>query len=869
MKNGSFDLAFRTMTIGLLMFLVLSIVSVGIHNLRPGSSSQIGPVAGNAGQPAASSRTDEVRREFASSLARVSDRLAGIEQRFSTLNPPTVAGAPTAEDSRLQSAIESTQRRLENLGDRLTDRIQSISAGSEVELRDLNRQLSQLLNEQQQIQEQMVSVRVAAQNRLQPARMTRSKNQQDTEQPADRTARNRQERLTQNLEAMVNELASLREQLQSVRVAAANIEPEDERVAISRKIPGDGPSAEARHEPESPLDRIVPEPADLNVSPEPPAVTEPPAVDLNATEASSGDTGAELISPAESLDETIELPTADLPETSAIQTESSATIVSTEPAGGNWEVPVAARPVSTIFPVDRRPGSSTQTPRGKPLPATESPAKLQSNISAGASGQSSVRISLPAPAPLAATESKSSSSAPLPFPAAVAEITEPADSESSAGVSVQVPSVASTGLTPREPRRLGGDVPPTAQRAPLRLAEAPVVRPFEVPTRKPEPVAQKTLAGSKDEDSSNGDSALSRFALASSKSANKPVKSSRGVTNAKWRAARDDSEGDGARPALRDSRSLFPIFRGKSSNSDSPRNTEASSAADSRIPQPLPLPRNLIESSAIDRVSAPPLIDQVSAEVAGPARRFTVQASVLHITADDLTTVDRAGIKTLAVMGGHDFRVDQIRHAVRESEAADEIYSGAVTVSGGVPTRIPIGWLCPHCNEESGVANGDQLVVTLPHKAGDRSATFFVEQADGTGRSESFRDSRTMLIPGASVQITEAAQDGTVETSESESTPVLSRLPVIGEKFEKKSTERQIMQRIIVLTIRELRDSNPQKIQQLSGRSSATNPKVVHADLTAPVPQVGRQASRATDSSRATAANAGVANRRPAPPVED
>ncbi len=881
MKNGSFDLAFRTMTIGLLVILVLSIVTVGIHSLRPGSGSQIGPVAGSTGQPAAFSRTDEMRREFASSLARVSDRLAGIEQRFSTLNPPAVAGAPTVEDARLQTAIESTQRRLENLGDRLTDRIQSISAGSEVELRDLNRQLSQMLNEQQQIQEQMVSVRVAAQNRLRPARMTRSKNQQDTEQPADRTARTKQDRLTENLEAMVNELASLREQLQSVRVAAANIEPEDDRVAISRKIPRDGSSAEARREPESSLDRKVPEPADLNVSSEPPAATEspaaterptvvePPAVDLDAAEGSSGDTGAELTAPAETLDQTIELPTADLPETAAIQTESTTTIVSTEPSGGNWEVPVAARPISTIFPVDRRPGSSTQTPRGKSLPVSESPSKIQLNTRAGTDGQSSVRVSLPAPAPLAETESMPPLPAPLPFPAAVTEITEPSDSESSTVVSVQVPSVASTNLTPQEPRRLGGDVPPTAQRAPLRLADAPVVRPFEVPSRRSEPVAQKTLAGPKVEDSSTRDSALSRFALTSSKSANKPAKSSRGVTNAKWRAARDDSESDGARPALRDSRSLFPIFRGKSSSSDSSRNTEASSADDSRIPQPLPLPRNLIESSAIDRVSAPPLIDQVSAEVAGGTRRFTVQASVLHITADDLTTVDRAGIKTLAVMGGHDFRVNQIRHAVRESESADEIYSGAVTVSGGVPTRIPIGWLCPHCNEESGVASGDQLVVTLPYKAGDSSATFVVEQADGTGRSESFRDSRTTLIPGASVQITEAAQDGTVENSEPESTPVLSRLPVIGEKFEKKSTERQIMQRIIVLTIRELGGSNLQKIQQLSGRSSTTNPKVVHADLTASVPQPGRQASRITDSSRATAGNAGVANRRPAPPVED
>lgn len=952
MKNGSFDLAFRTMTIGLLMFLVLSIVSVGIHNLRPGSAPQTGPVAGTVAPPPVSgdsARTDEMRREFASSLARVSDRLAGIEQRFSTLSAPIASGVPTAEEARLQSAIESTQRRLEHLGDRLTDRIQTVRIGSEVELRDLNRQLSQMLDEQQQIQDQMVSVRVAAEHRLRPTRFSRSQNQPVSEQPVDRTARKRQDRLTENLEAMVSELASLREQLQSVRVAAANIDPENERVAISRKIPRDESSARRDREPETPVDRKVPDPADLQVSPKPaalearvveppavelpveksapaespvvnspaleapvtespvavesPALTDPPVGNFSPVEAGPTEAAAEPalpfesrpaapLEPVETLEETIdlpatetiELPTATLPETSALPPERNAPVAQTNAdaartnaattdaaaaEANDWEVPIAARPVSTIFPVDRRPGSSTQTPRGKSLSGGEQPATTDSKAPASSDGHSAIKLPLPAPTPVVSTDDKPSLPTPFPFPSAVAEITEPVKSKPAVKVAQQAPTAVTNILTPQEPRRLGGEIPRTAQRAPLRLADAPVVRPFEVPTDKPEPVVKNEPANSDDEGTSRPASVLSRFALTSSKSDDKTEKPSRGVTNAKWRAARGDSESDSPRPALRDSRSLFPIFRGKSSNSGAASTSEQSNAADSRIPEPLPLPRNLMESSANDRVSAPPLIEQASAELTGPARQFTVEASVLHITADDLTTVGRAGLKTLAVMGGHDFRVNQIRHAVRKSEAATDIYSGTVTVTGGVPTRIPIGWLCPHCNEESGVQNGDQLVITLPHNPGDNSATFVVEQADGTGRAESFRNSETTLIPGASVQITEAAQDGTVETRESESTPVLSRLPVIGEKFEKKSTQRQIMQRIIVLTVRELRDSSPQTIQQLSGQRSTTGPKVIHADMTAPATRADRRNSTVADSSGATAVNTGVANRRPAPPVED
>lgn len=764
-----------------------------------------------------------------------------------------------------------------------------------------------------------MSVRVAAENRLRPARMTRTRDELNSDVPKSRTAENRQDRLTQNLEAMVGELASLREQLQSVRIAAANIEPRDERVAISRKIPQDVATSGVSPEAEAPLDRTVPDPPDLDL------LLDPSAVDSTAVPSTQKENSSESVgrpstpavpaidqpqAPAtgtDLLEDSIELPSAGLPQTSAVPVQplpvqplpvqsppvqslppdvvasqslpSQATpaqparvaVAGDEPDNA-WEVPIAARPISTIFPADQRSGVSPQSPRETSFPNGQRSSKAATVPLDEVEDQSVIRLPLPTPAPVASDSSKPALPAPLPFPAAVAEIAEPAVPVPAAtAVSSLLSSVSETPTpavsTPQEPRRLSREIPTSAQRAPLRLADAPVVRPFEVPTRKAE--SSSPAADSDAGEPKKSEPSLGRFALTSSNSPDKPPVSNRGVTNAKWRAARDDAESDSSRPALRDSRSLFPIFRGSSSSDDGSPTVEDSSASDGQIPQPVQLPRNLIESSSADRVGAPPLITQASAELPDSRRRFAVQASVLHITADDLTTVDRAGVRSLAVMGGHDFRVNQIRHAVRESEAAIEIYSGTVAVDGGVPTRIPIGWLCPHCNDESGVANGDQLVVTLPHLAGNHMAAFYVEQADGTGRSESFRDATAVLIPGASVQITEAAQDGTVETGEADSTPVLSRLPVIGGKFDRKSKERQIMQRIIVLTIREISDTVEQPIQQLSGRQPASGPKVIHADMTAPVSSTGRRNATVPDSSGASTANVGVSNRRPAPPVED
>ncbi|MBI1310662.1 hypothetical protein GC176_05075 [bacterium] len=898
MKNGSFDLAFRTMTIGLLMFLVLSIVSVGIHNLRPGGGPPIGPLAGNTNSPNSSAvvqtpwiddparATDEIRREFASSLARVSDRLAGIEQRFATLTPART-DVPTVDDQRLRAAIETTHRRLEQLGDRLTDRIQSVSVASEVELRDLNRQLTHLLDEQQQIQEQMVDVRVAAEHRLRPTRLAQNRPEQNPAQQNPSPRQTRQDRLTQNLEAMVTELASLREQLQQVRTAAAVIAPPDnrqtdERVAVSLKVPQSGSTPTGRNEPESPVDKTVPAPADLDVRPR-----SEPASSGNGSAADDGASIAEDTSAADALESTSITPgssfrtqetersangqpavtnpsatSAPAKNTEASSgsaaAESSATPEETDISTSlddHWQVPVAARPVSTIFPADKRPGKSTGTPRGKTLTPRQPPAPADHNPSETRNepnSESSIRIALPVPAPIATHAVQPALPAPRPFPAIVAEIVEPA-------------APAPQPLTPavpaaQEPRRIGRDVPTNAQRAPLRLADAPVVRPFEVPTRHPNQEAASA-------ETAKRESPFAKLALTSSNSPDENKPAVRGVTNAKWRGARNESDSE-ERPALRDSRSLFPTVRKTPSDSSAPHPTE-SRAADSQIPQPLPLPQNLVPSDRTsDSVSAPALIDPVSAEIAGPQRTFAIQASVLHVTADDLTSVDRAGVKTLAVMGGHDFRVNQIRQAVRASDSVVAIYSGTVTATGGVPTRIPIGWLCPHCNSEKGVASGDQLVVTLPYRSGDSSAKIYVEQADGTGRSESFADATSMLIPGASVQITEAAQDGTVETDDADRT-MLTRLPLIGEKFDRKSAQRQIMQRIIVLTIREVRSPIPQPIQQLSARQTAADPLVVHADLTAPVAMGTRRQYFVPDSSGATERSAGFANPRPAPPVEE
>ncbi len=939
MKNGSFDLAFRTMTIGLLMFLVLSIVSVGIHSLQPGAgnapSQQLASGSGPIAQPLRvddSARiTDEIRREFTSSLGRVSDRLTGIEQRFATL---TSGGSdvPTAQDAQLRASIETTQRRLEQLGDRLTDRIQNIHVASEVELRDLNRQLTQLVNEQQQIQEEVVNVRVAAERGLRPAKLAQLRSEPTVSQNSDSQRSTRQARLSKNLEAMVAELATLREQLQAVQLAAAKLEPnadngEDQRVAISLKPPLSGSDASSPDGSEPAVDKPVPEPNDLAAQPESlsssiinesPAEpvgqpTEPATLDgtISLPESSlpespsagalpepvdepSVDTDAEaalvpelrgdgqpLSTFAEPSmgDDLVSLPEVSValpdplvadPESLTVDLSAAESIVSdadsaTQPDVGvaapalsndEWSAPIAARPVSTIFPSDSRSqpaGKPTDAKPNQPL-TDESP-----NDQSSSATVSPVRIALPAPVPADFPVPESQPSEPAPFPAVVAEIVDPIAPETNPVT--ELPAVA---LTAQEPRRISRQIPVDAQRAPLSLADEPVVRPFEVPSREPKQKAARGVA--EGPEPSERVTLRERFSLLTSKG--KPSKnSSRGVTNAKWRTARN---GNTSRPALRDSRSLFPDAPAPSIDTAASSIRKEADADDRGIPAPLPVPQDEIRRTS-NSSNDGSVIDPVSAEITGPRRRFTVRASVLHISADDLTSLNRAGTKLLAVMGGHDYRVSQIRHAVRASDFVDEIYSGQIEATGGIPARLPIGWLCPHCNEESGVENGDHLVVTLPHAKGDSKAKFYVEQADGTGRAESFGDTASTLIPGASVQITEAAQDGTVETVDEEKSNVLTRLPVIGDRFEKTSKTRQIMQRVIVLTIREQPAKPVQPIMQLSGQKTASGSDVVHASLTAPAGSSAASRRRRTvrDSSGATAESAGPIIRVPAPAFED
>ncbi|MHC4874877.1 MAG: hypothetical protein ACYTGL_00175 [Planctomycetota bacterium] len=957
MKNGSFDLAFRTMTIGLLMFLVLSIVSVGIHSLQPGaarsSSQQLASSGGQViGVPVAqplrvddSARiTDEMRREFASSLGRVSDRLTGIEQRFATLTPGS-SDVPTAQDAQLRASIETTQRRLEHLGDRLTDRIQSIHVASEVELRDLNRQLAHLVDEQQQIQEEVVNVRVAAERGLRPAKLAQVRSDRAVSQNSDPSLSTRQARLSKNLEAMVTELATLREQLQAVQLAAAKLEPsapgsEDQRVAISLKVPQPGSKTSLPEGSEPAVDKPVPEPNDLDARSESPSsidaepsvepidqpaspatldgtislpessLPEPPSTDTlpEPVDEPSIDSGPEAVvvpelreddqslttftdSPAAAaIEGPLPLPSVsiDLPDPLAADPESlavglpAADLPVTEPlvsgtdavaqpdvdvaapmlSDDEWNTPIAARPVSTIFPADSR-----RQPERKPAennPAQQPTNSLIDKLSGDQSSTATsapVRVALPAPAPVDSLASEPQLSEPAPFPAIVAEIVEPTAPETQ-----PVAEPPAVGLNAREPQRISRQLPEDARRAPLSLADGPVIRPFELPTREPKRTTARKVAEAPE--SAERMTLRERFSLLTSKG--RPSKnSSRGVTNAKWRAARRGDNSD-SRPSLQDSRSLFPDVPASAIDTAASSIRKATNVDDHGIPLPQPVPQNEIRRTSIESDEAP-VIDPVSAEIAGPQRRFTVRATVLHISADDLTSLNRAGTKLLAVMGGHDYRVSQIRHAVRASDFVEEIYTGQIEATGGIPSRLPIGWLCPHCNDESGVENGDHLVVTLPHSTGDSQAKFYVEQADGTGRSESFGDTASTLIPGASIQITEAAQDGTVETVDARKSNVLTRLPVIGNRFEKTTKTRQIMQRVIVLTIREQPAEPAQPIRQLSGQKPAGGSQVVHAAVTAPAGSAAasRRPRFVHDSSGATVENAGLITRVPAPAVED
>jgi hypothetical protein len=112
---------------------------------------------------------------------------------------------------------------------------------------------------------------------------------------------------------------------------------------------------------------------------------------------------------------------------------------------------------------------------------------------------------------------------------------------------------------------------------------------------------------------------------------------------------------------------------------------------------------------------------------------------------------------------------------------------------------MKIGWLCQHCNDESGVAAGDTLRVTVSRSESGEPRLIVQGLVSASSDELSTLGTReAALVPGQSLLVIEAGTAGSVSFRDESSK--LARLPIIGRTFHKSKQVLQTAQRLIILT---------------------------------------------------------------------
>jgi hypothetical protein len=90
------------------------------------------------------------------------------------------------------------------------------------------------------------------------------------------------------------------------------------------------------------------------------------------------------------------------------------------------------------------------------------------------------------------------------------------------------------------------------------------------------------------------------------------------------------------------------------------------------------------------------------------------------------------------------------------------VQTGQRSLRSGERPRLPIGFLCLHCNDETGFENGNQLAVTLSGIAGGARLNTHGETLDGKSRLASLPSSALRVADGVTVVLAEQPQEGAV-----------------------------------------------------------------------------------------------------------
>lgn len=243
-----------------------------------------------------------------------------------------------------------------------------------------------------------------------------------------------------------------------------------------------------------------------------------------------------------------------------------------------------------------------------------------------------------------------------------------------------------------------------------------------------------------------------------------------------------------------------------------------------------PLKSTLAPSVSVRRDRVPDIIDlpspdepvvtQISASSSTiaecPTRKYEVQTTVIHLTADRPVDTEPAGVRMLnpelsttayGLPWSHDAVTHELLRKISLRTGATVAGRQQITISSDGTEGLSIGSSCPHCNEVHGFEAGDRLILKAGPASDDVQRFHVVSQVAGSSNElDSLPEFDLTPMASQTYVVAEEAVEGTVEeavaTSDDKLVPIHGVLtPVSGPTRTKVST--QLMQRVVVMTFRD------------------------------------------------------------------
>jgi hypothetical protein len=215
-----------------------------------------------------------------------------------------------------------------------------------------------------------------------------------------------------------------------------------------------------------------------------------------------------------------------------------------------------------------------------------------------------------------------------------------------------------------------------------------------------------------------------------------------------------------------------------------------------------------------------PVVTQISASSSTiaecPTRKYEVQTTVIHITADRPVDTEPAGVRMLnpelsttayGLPWSHDAVTHELLRKISLRTGATVAGRQQITISSDGTEGLSIGSSCPHCNEVHGFEAGDRLILKAGPASDDVQRFHVVSQVAGSSNElDSLPEFDLTPMASQTYVVAEEAVEGTVEeavaTSDDKLVPIHGVLtPVSGPTRMKVST--QLMQRVVVMTFRD------------------------------------------------------------------